>query len=852
MEVTMPTSRRITLALVTILALTGLSCAASRFIGYAIKPDAPDLNKQISHNELTQPVQITFDSHQVPHIVAQNDRDLWFATGYVQASERLFQMDMLRRMASGRISELLGAQEAPPGMPFKDTLGMDRFFRVMGLSQDAQRAADRLDAEGRAMGDAYVAGINAWIRTAENLPIEYRLLSETPEKWTVHDVLTVGRLTSFQLSVNMAHELLRYLLIADLGQEAQQEIFPGVAPIGPNIIEREDKDFRAMPRVNVDIKKDAAQALIQESGIDVAAWAPAAKAFLNLLGQVQQDARPYLTPAASNSWAVAGSRTASGKPILSNDPHLLHGAPSTFYLMHLSAPGIDAIGAVLPGTPFLSLGRNQHIGWSATNTFADVQDLYLEKLDPNDPTKYMTPEGPVPFKIEKHVIRERIDQGKYRNHPFDLRYTRHGAILNDSLIEGLPADAQPIALKTAAVWPSDEALTMMRFLRAGSVKEFFAALDTWGMPIQNWIAVDDAGHMGYYPAGNVPLRTTFNGTTPVPGWTDDFEWKGRIPVEELPKMYDPPSGMIVTANNQVVPVDDYPYPYSIDTMQGYRAGRIREMLTAKPDLTADDMRGFQIDAYSKQGDRLMPFLLTALDGIQVNDREKLALDALRNWDRVAAVDSVGASIFYATYREAWQLALDDDLPELFKKLVNVFGFTYHFFDRLWVEAPTAKVWDRKGTAQVENRDEILRQAWRTAVKNLSKKLGGNVEKWTWGKLHTITFSHPFGKTAMGKFDKGPYPIPGAWDTVWAAGGGFWPAEYAFPVSEGPAFRHVMDFNKLEDTRMVLDLGQSGWPMTPAYSNASEDWLNGRLWPLSMDPALYNKGASGILNLVPAQ
>jgi len=841
-------SRALAMTLVVLSALAGLSCTASRFIGYTISPDAPDPRGSVVLPGLAQPVTVTYDRHHVPHIVAQTEADLWFAVGWVQARDRLFQMDMLRRMASGRVSELFGAQTAPDGMPFADTLGMDRFFRVMGLGQQAAASAARLGPESRALGDAYIAGINAWIRDADPLPIEYRLLGEIPAPWVPVDALTVARLTDFQLSANLAFELLRFLLRAELGPEMQAEIYPSTPPDGPYIVERADRDFRAMPRV---AGAGANADPLDRADVDPSAWAPAAAAFLDLLARVQQDARPYVSPAASNSWVVAGSRTADGKPILANDPHLLHGAPSVFYLMHLKAPGIDAIGASLPGTPVLSLGRNRHIGWAPTNTFADVQDVYLERLDPADPTRYVTPSGTEPFRIEHHVIREKTGDGKYREHAFDLRYTRNGPVLNDALIAGFPADAPPLTLKTNAVWPSDELAAMVRAAKADSVQGFFQALSTWGSPIQNWIAADDAGHIGYFPMGYVPLRVGFDGTVPVPGWTDEFAWRGHIPFDRLPTLFDPPSGMIVTANNQVVPPAEYPYPYSIDTMQGYRAARIREVLASRTDWTADDMRELQTDAYAKQADRLLPSLLAALADAPLDAREREALAALGSWDRVAGTDSIGASVFYATYREAWRLTLQDDMPDLFHRLVKVFSYTYGFFDRLWAEVPNARVFDRKDTPQVEDRDAILRQAFSAAVGNLSKALGGKVAKWTWGRLHTVTFHHPFGESANGGFDDGPHPIPGAWDTVWAAGFALWSKDYDFPVIEGPAMRHVLDFGAPERSRFVPDLGQSGWPKTEGYGNAVQDWLHGRLWSLSQDPTVYQPDALGTLTLVPA-
>jgi len=833
-----------------ILPVLTVSCTASRFIGYVSKPASPVTEGQYAIPGLHQPVKVTWDDHHVPHIYAQNTDDLWYALGWIHARERLFGMDTLRRMAGGRMTELMGNQDAPAGMPFDDLLGMDRFFRVMNLTHDSKRQAQALNAESRAVLESYIGGINSYIASGEPISIEYSLLGTAPMPWDVVDVLNVARLTTFELSTNFPWEMMRFVLAAVNGPDAQQDIHPGVPQWGPHIIEREDHDYSAMPRLSPDPMKTNPLKILVDRGEDLARWEPAVSAVLATMATVQEQAGPYFSQAASNSWAISGAHSKSGKAILANDPHLLHMAPGTFMICHLNAPGIDAIGAVLPGTPLLLLGRNQHVGWASTNTFADVQDIYLEKLDPNDPSRYLTENGSEPFRVEKETIRVRKGN-KYEDFVFDLRYTRHGPILNDSAIGGLPADAAPIALKTAAVQPSDEITTVMKWLGAKTVLEFRDALKTWGLPIQNWVAIDDQGHIGYFPLGLVPMRRTFDGTVPVPGWTGEYEWDGFIPFDQLPQMYDPPSGVIVTANNQVVPASDYPFPYSIDSMPGYRAARIRELLKSRDGWTADDFRKMHTDSYVKQAERLMPDIFKALEGVELTAQEQKALDAMKAWDMMATRDSVGASVFFSTYREAWVLGLEDDLPVLFKKMVRIFSITYGFFDTLWADRPDAKVWDMKGTPKVETRDDILVVAFKGAVKRLDRVLGPKVPEWRWGRLHTITFHHSFGKAIPGgAFDVGPFETDGSWETVWAAGGGFWGDYDTFPVSEGPAFRQVLDFAEPENSNMIVDLGQSGWPATPAYSNAFEDWNNGRLWKLSMNPEVFGQGQPSVMKLVP--
>jgi penicillin amidase len=400
--------------------------------------------------------------------------------------------------------------------------------------------------------------------------------------------------------------------------------------------------------------------------------------------------------------------------------------------------------------------------------------------------------------------------------------------------------------------PSDEPGAALRLAQAKTVADAKAALATWVVPIQNWLLADDRGQIGYYPAGLVPKRKGWDGTHPVPGWTGEFEWDGFIPPEQLPQLWDPPSGLIVTANNKVVPPGDYPWPYTLDAAPGYRAERIREVLLSKGKVDAEEMRRLQVDVHVKQADRLLPSLLSAIKGLPLKGQEAQARVALQGWDRVASVDSVGASVFFATYREAWELALKDDLsPELYR-LVCSFPYASGFFDRLWADRPSSRFFDVRGTPAVEDRDEVLRQAFSRAVKNLALAYGPDAAAWRWGRLHTLTFGHAFGERdeLKGTFNVGPVEIPGAHNTVWEAGWVPWDAAYTFTVKHGPAFRHVIDLGDPGAGGMVVDLGQSGHAGTARYANGLPDWKAGRLWRLSMDAAEYAKGAAGTLTLEP--
>jgi penicillin amidase len=832
-------------AAIAVAALCG--CAASRFMAYRTSPDGPGYAGDFALRGLDGRVRIVFDEHAVPHVEASSRHDLAFALGYLHGRERLFQMDLLRHLAYGRMSELFGNHRGEGGGLFTDTLAMDRFFKVAGIGRAGDRLAARLPEESRAMIEAYVSGINAYVYTGL-APIEHRLLDAVPGLWTTGNVVAVARLNAWMLSENLATELIRYVLRAELGPERQQDIFPVIEHPGPAIVERGDHDYRG---------EQGTAGTGTGTGTDTVAegeWRGAAEAVLEALADVRDRVAPLSPPDASNNWVIGPGRTASGKPILANDPHLSHQAPGTMYLVHLKAPGVDVAGVTLPGAPAVVLGHNRHFAWAATTTFADVQDVYLEKVDPSDPGRYLAPGGAEPFRTVRDDVVER-DGSSLVRHPFTVRYTRHGPVLNDAVDPArLPKDSSLLAVKWTLEEEADDIAVMWKLATAGSVADFREAMKGWAVPLQNWLAADDQGHIGYFPAGRVPIRRGWDGTMPVPGWTGEFEWDGFIPYDELPQLWDPPSGRIVTANNKVVPPGDYPWPFSLDAAAGYRAARIARTLDAKAKWTADDVRRLQTDVHVEQADRLLPPLMDALATESFGPLERAAYDRLAKWDRVAGVDSVGMTVYWATYRMAWGLALDDDLPRFAAALVHTFQYSYAFFDRLWAEQPHAKVWDARGTPGVEDRDAILRAAFRKGVEALAANYGHDLKEWRWGRVHTIEFRHPFGGDVMtrGTFNVGPAPLPGYRDTVWNAGGAFWEGPFACAVEHGPVFRHVIDFGDPQAGGMVVDLGNSGWPATAHYADGFDAWRDGRLWKVGMDPAEYTPRSIGALVLVPAR
>jgi penicillin amidase len=838
--------RWIALAAFSALALTMASCTISKFINYRSSPDNPQYGGEVKLNGLQKPVKVVFDGHLVPHVTAENDTDLAFAMGYLHARERLFQMDLLRRIACGRLSEMFGDRPRSATLAMASTLAVDRWFRIQGLCRAGDRLIDKVAPEAKKTAEAYAAGVNEYIRTG-TLPIEYRLLETAPEMWAPRDTMAVARLNGYFLSVNAFHELIRYLIRLNLGTDAQQEIFPAFDQWGPPIVDRADKDYRIIYP-----KSPKPEEILPESRIyNDPSWAGPAAGIIGEIARMGEELRQFMPPEASNNWAVAGNRSESGKPIVANDPHLQHTAPGVFYMMNLITPTQNVAGVTMPGTPAVVIGHNLHVAWGLTTTMADTQDVYLEKLDPKDPTRYLTRDGSEPFRLLTEKIRERLPDGKFKEHDLVVRFTRHGVVINDAMIGMLPKDAPPLAMKTAMDEPSDELYALLRIARAGNVAEFKKALSTWGTPLQNWVVGDDAGHLMYLPAGNVPIRRGWDGTMPVPGWTGEFEWQGYIPRDELPQLMDPPSGVIVTANNKVVPMDDYPYPFSIDASPGYRATRIRDMLVSREKWNPEAMRRLQIDVYVKQADRLLPALIEAIKASNPSGKEEQAFKVIASWDRQASIESVGAAIYFSTYKEAREITLRDKLPGDLYDFISSFGYMNGLFDRLWADMPNAAVFDVRSTARTETRDDVLRLAFKRAVENLASHYGNDVAGWTWGRIHNIEFTHTFGerKELRSTFNYGPFPHPGARDTVFMAEG-HWNPDYTFTAAHGPAFRQVVDLASPGNAGMIVDLGQSGWPVTEGYSNGYQDWRAGRAWTVNMDEKKFSAEARGTLVLKP--
>ena len=777
----------------------------------------PQISGEIELSGLENPVEVLRDEFGVPHITAKSEGDMYRALGFVTAQDRLWQMDIFRRISHGRLAEALGPA----------ALKLDRKHRVLGFHRLAQRLYSEADAEAKAVCDAYVDGINQYIENyPDKLPLEFRLLDYAPEKWKPEDTYSILMWQQWMVTFNWESELAMVALIQSLGADEALELIGIPKAPTPTIIPESDKQYSPGPsRIDDTI-------IPPEIDYSQIRFEPAAEASGGL--QASLLLRPMGEVYASNAWAVSGERSESGGAILSNDPHVPHTLPSIWYMAHLSAPGIDdAAGIMTLGVPMIVMGHTRHIAWGDTTTGADTQDLYLEKVDPDDPGRYLYKGQSRAFEVRKEIIRYRED-GEMKELEIEVRSSMHGPIVNE-IADPPISPATPLALK----WTGYQTADMIRagdlILKARGWNEFREALSHISTPVWNWVYADADGNIGYQLVGAIPIRKKGRGLLPVPGWTDDYEWTDFIPYDEMPRLLNPSSGYIVTANNAVTP-DDYPYLISTRFAPPYRSSRIEELILAKEKVTVGDMRRIQMDVHSKQGERLRDIFVAACEKHPRPGPDfKRAVELMREWNLNADTKSRGAAVFYESHATIARNIFGFRLgPELWKQLYRVIGN----LDDM-IEAESARKWfDDPTTELVETRDETIAAGVAEAVESLREFFRDGPDSWRWGDMHTVTFKHPLGqKGILAKiFNRGPHPIGGGMSTINPGVYFYNSANKPYAVMSGPSMRTVIDYADFDATEMVITLGQSGNRFSPHYSDLLPYWLKGESIPFYKDDA----------------
>jgi penicillin amidase len=763
-----------------------------------LRTSLPQISGRISIAGLVGTVEVVRDANAIPYIRAGSLADAHMALGFVHAQDRLFQMDLARRAGAGRLAEIFGAR----------AVASDRAMRILGIGRLARSSLEALAPEARGALSAYAAGVNAYLEVhAGALPPEFTLLGYKPEPWTEADSLIWPRLMAFQLSGNWRSEALRGRLATRLTPDKIADLF--------------HQDSDGTPPTLAAVSSGEADRLLAD-----------------LLDGMPRELRPVT---ASNSWAVDGAHSTTGKPILANDPHLPYRAPGMWYLARIETPELVLTGATVAGVPVTILGHNGRIAWAFTTTESDTQDLFVERIDPTDPARYLTPDGSAPFETLAETIR--VSGGP--DVALTVRFTRHGPVVSDIGPRfAAPEPGHVIALAAAALQPGDRtAEALYRVNRARDWPAFRDALRLYHGPQQNITYADTAGNIGFIAPALVPIRRSGDGSLPSPGWTDAHDWIGYIPFDALPQALNPPHGRIVNANHRIVG-SDYPYFLGHVDTPIHRARRIHDLLDAQPKLSPEDAARMLTDAVSL-GARA---LLSAMTAVTPGDaREETAIALLRGWDGTMRRERPEPLIFTAWAREIERALYADETGELFRDLWDQ---RVEFILRV---LHSRQDWcDDIATPERETCDDRLKLALKRALDGLAERHGSNVAAWKWGEEHAARFAHSvFGHIpVVAGLTEIRLAVDGGADTVNRAQFDFANDAAPFLAIHGPGYRAVYDLADLDRSLFAQATGQSGNPFSARYGDLTPPWRDGKF--VRFAPAGENivAGAIGVLQLVP--
>ncbi|MBZ5665009.1 MAG: penicillin acylase family protein [Acidobacteriia bacterium] len=809
----------------------------------------PQMDGSVAVPGISSKVRVVRDDHGVPTIEASTLEDLFFAQGYVTAQDRLWQMDMMRRSAAGELSEVVG----------EATVKMDREERILGLHVAAEAAEKNISARDRAYFDAYARGVNAFLEShRDRLSLEFRLMKYTPRPWTVTDSLLVGaRMVQDLNHYSNPPALTREKVLAKLGPELTADLY-----VNSSWRDRPPTEVRRMEDEPAANSGDEDEDDDDDEEVDPDGGNSRLISALNL-SQVPQGLRPpffqglngtaeavpYPNPIGeleetdsfrpgSNNWVVSGQHTVSGKPLLSNDMHLDHQMPNLWFEAHLKSGNFDVAGVTLPGVPFVIVGHNQRIGWGFTNVGPTVEDDFIEEFNAQGQNK--TPAG---WRDPQHRQETIHVKGK-PDVTLDVMTTRHGPIIT----ELVPGETRKIALR----WTLQDGMGLMFFDvdSAQNWDEFRKAFSTFGAPGQNVMYGDVDGHIGYQATGRVPIRAAGDGSLPVSGSDDAHEWKGWIPFDEMPHVYDPPGGILASANGRITP-DGYKYSISTEWEAPWRTDRIYRVLESGKKFAPADMLALQMDVSSTYDRFCADKFVYAIDHTAgASDRAKRAADILRDWDGRMSADSAAPTIETKARQELARLLLEPKLGaatsgpdhgELSWK-------SYHWaMSSIWLESVLTKQparWLPPGyadygsllTAAVEN---VVKQ---TPGASNSSKAPADLSQWKWGKNYPVEIDHLVLSQLplIGRFTApGSHPLSGSGFTVKAVGRG-----------HGPSERLTWNFANFDQSTLNVVTGESGIFLSPYYMDQWGAWYRGSTFAFPFSPAAVEQHKKHEMTLVP--
>lgn len=752
-----------------VLSIVILLIVAVVVLNVYIGKSKPQIEGELSVAVLDAEVTVIRDEQGVPHIKASSDADLYRAQGFVQAQDRMFQMDLARRQASGRLAEVVGEAAVPT----------DQFFRTFSLREAAKDSWEGYGSDAKQVLEWYAEGVNAYMEQAsENgeLPYEFKLLGYEPEPWSEVDSLTIGKFMAYDLGGNWSSLAIRHWALGNFPEDKARELFITYPESKPAILEA------------------------------------------NLKNQVQVSGRfnPELLPHefnGSNNWVVSGDKTKSGMPLLADDPHLGLNTPSIWYQMQLESPEQNVSGVIFAGIPGIILGHNEEIAWGVTNVGPDVQDLYIEKPNPTNPTEFQY-DG----KWEKAEVRNepiKVKDGKTVD--FEVVVTRHGPIISNVMYDEEDPSAQ-FSMQWTALEPTLELQAVLNMNKASNWEEFETALEDFHAPAQNFVFAAKDGTIAYKANGRIPIRKTGDAQLPVPGDSSEYGWTGYVPYDELPKVVNPDKGFIATANNQVIG-DSYPYHITDLWAQAYRYERISEVLSARDDFTKEDMMALQMDQHNLQAREFLTDMVGSVESKDSTGQYKEMLDVLKTWNQVDEVDSAAPLLFHKWIQQLPVTLFKEQMPEdIYEMLAGKGSIVDQMMRDGYAGKEGAWVTEQKGI------DEWVYQSFVASVESIQETFGDDVNGWEWGDYHQLTFNHPLaGVSPAFEYFLNPkrVPIGGSNITVQAAA-----FDEDGSVTHGASWRFVADLADLSSAYHIVGPGQSGHLKSDWFHNQVDDWAKG--------------------------
>ena len=800
----------------------------------------PQVNGEISIPGLDATVNVYRDNLGIPNIYASTTHDLFMVQGYIHAQDRFWQMDFWRHVGSARIAEMFPSQ-----------LSTDIFLRTLGWKEIVEKEFSSLDAQSKSLLEAYAEGVNSYITTHKgtNLSLEYGILkllnpSYSPEPWTPINTLTWEKSMAYDLGGNMSLEIERAILLKTLSVDYVNELYPSYSKDHPVIVPSIGENVQKLNETTLPVFSDSLD-------LDLHNLALTLSNLDGLLGQTGAEV-------GSNNWVISGSLTKSGMPLLANDPHLSIQMPSIWYQNGLHCqPKSDSCpynvtGFSFAGVPGVVVGHNDRIAWGVTNTGPDVQDLFIEKINPTNSNQYEY----LGKWVDMVMRKEQIKVAGSDPVEITIRSTIHGPIISDSFgplkqhVEtpqtsftdraGIDLPEQyAIALQWTALEPTKLFNAIWGFDRAQNWDEFRTAARDFTVPAQNLVYADVDGNIGYQMPGIVPVRNSGDGRLPVPGWTGEFDWKGYIPFEQLPYVFNPKSGFVVTANNQVNPWN-YSNLITTDWDYGFRAQRIVDLITNAPGpIDIAYIKIIQGDNFDASASVLIPLLLKVDLGDPKLERTRAIL---ADWDFQNNMKSSPAALYAAFWKRFLSNTFGDELPE--DKQPTGSGRWFEVV-RNMAQDSSSHWWDSKlSTDKIETRDDIIKLSFSQAVSDVETILGKDPSKWQWGNLHTATFKNQtLGNSGISPiemlFNRGPFPTSGGPSIVNATG---WNASSGFELTSLPSLRMIVDLGDFRNSITVHTTGQSGHAYDPHYIDMADLWRNIQYYPMLWnEQAIVNAG-----------